>query len=268
VAGSPEFDQILHCTGWWPPERISCSVDSGAEAAPPPELAAAVEAAWQDHLARYPRDFDGRILHPKAWQVDSAGVRLQAVPMRFALLAARRAPQFSAAQRRRIPGPLGLSVIPMGSDGQVVVARRSASVSVARGSLFFFGGFGEPPAPGAGLDLCAEALRELHEELGEGFEVRRFGMLGIGEHSAGHLDVTFLAELDRTAVTVIAGAAGASDAHEWDRLAAVAPDALMHLVPADLGARCTTFAFDLGRWLLARHLDLPPPAMPFASRAG
>lgn len=227
---------------------------------PPLDLATAVEAAWQAHLRRHPQDFDGLILHPRTWRTEREGLYLQAVPMRFALLAARRSAELDAAQRARIPGPLGLSVIPMGSDGRIVVSRRSSAVSVAQGSLFFFGGFGEPPKVSGPLDLGREAEREMREELGSWLVVRRFGLLGIGEHPAGHLDMSFLAELDHPAEEVIARAGSAADAHEWDRLAALAPPALMALTPAGLGARRSASAFDQGRWLLARHLGLPPPA--------
>lgn len=256
MTGSP----IIHCAGWWPPERLRCTVDLGDAALPPADLATAVEMAWLGHLQRHPQDFDGLILHARAWWRDKEALVVRAVPMRFALLAARRSAALDAAERARIPGPLGLSVIPMGSDGRIVVSRRSSAVSVARGSLFFFGGFGEPPKMNGPLDLSGEAERELREELGGWLVIRRLGLLGIGEHPVGHLDMTFLAELDHPADAVIARAGSAADAGEWDRLAALDPPALMALTPAGLGARRSASAFDQGRWLLARHLGLPPPA--------
>lgn len=253
------------CAGWWRPEQIACRVEAGQPAGAPPDLAARVEAAWQGHLRRHPRDYDGRILHPLSWQVSRERVELVLAPMRFAMLAARRSPDLPEAERRRIPGPLGLSTIPLAGDGRVLVARRSPGVSIAQGSLFFFGGFGEPPEGGGALDLCAEALRELREELGSGFAVREVGLLGIGERPAGHLNAVFLARLDAPSAAVLAQAGAAEDAYEWDRLWALEPAELMALSAAKAGAGQTSFAFDLGRLLLARHLGLPPPAIGPAS---
>lgn len=257
--GNPIGGRIL-CAGHWRPEQIACRVEADRLVGAPADIAAQVEAAWQSHLRRHPRDYDGRILHPLSWRVGTAGLELKLAPMRFAMLAARRSPDLPEALRRRIPGPLGISAIPMAADGRVVVSRRSAGVSVAQGSLFFFGGFGEPPARDAQFDLCSEALRELQEELGSGYGIRRATLLGIGERPSGHLNAVFLAELDATADAVIAQAAGAADAYEWDRLWALAPEALMRLSAQAVGAARTTFAFELGRLLLARHLGLPAPA--------
>ena len=59
----------------------------------------------------------------------------------------------------------------------------------------------------------------------------------------------------------------AADAFEWDRLWAFAPEDLLRLSPADLDAGESSFAFEAGRLLLARHLGLPEPA-PAAAASG
>ncbi|MEQ8349801.1 MAG: NUDIX hydrolase [Sneathiellaceae bacterium] len=226
----------------------------------PHDLADTVEAAWARHLQRHPADFDGQILHLRSWSQTGAGLSFVLAPMRFALQAARRSTDLPAELRDRIPGPLGLSVIPRTSDGRVILARRSTQVSIAQRSLFFFGGFGEPPQRDGSFDLAAEALRELREELGTGFAVVAVGLLGMGEGPAGHQHAVFLADLDIPAAAVLAQAGAAADAFEWDRLWAVTPEELLRLSPSDLDAGPSSKAFEAGRQLLAAHLDLPPVA--------
>lgn len=249
----------LLCAGWWRPDQIDCHVQLQPPAVAPVDLAAAIDAAWRHHLRRHPADFDGQILHLRSWARSGDGLSFVLAPMRFALQAARRSATLPPDQQDRIPGPIGVSVIPRTADGRVVLARRSTRVSIAQRSLFFFGGFGDPPPRSGRFDLAGEALRELHEELGTGFAVTQLGMLGLGEGPAGHQHAVFLADLDSPSGAVLEQAGAAADAFEWDRLWAVTPDELLQLSPADLDAGASSFAFDAGRHLLAVHLGLPVP---------
>ncbi|MFC3229381.1 NUDIX hydrolase [Marinibaculum pumilum] len=260
AAADPDAGRIL-CSGWWPAASLRCSVDLDRPVDPPADLAGAAEAAWQNHLLRHPADFDGRILHLLSWSggVPGEAPAFRLAPMRFAFQAARRAPDLQPADRARLPGPIGLSVIPRTADGKLILARRSDRVSIAQRSLFFFGGFGEPPASSGPFDLAAEALRELHEELGTGFITRDVGLLGLGERPRGHQHAVFLADLDADSDTVLAQAGEAADAFEWDRLWAFPPAELLRLQPAELEAGASSYAFEAGRILLARHLGLPEP---------
>lgn len=154
--------------GAWHCDQVTCTyAPLGRDARVP--TCAYVDNLWESHKIRYPSAFDGPLLG----LVEVNNQTTKELPLlvkrtSYAQYIATREPSFEI----ECPGveranPIGMTIVLLSADDKVVVTHRSAAVDQNAGRPYFVGGYVEPPAHQnlSGV-ICANAAREIEEELG------------------------------------------------------------------------------------------------------
>nr|WP_184396615.1 NUDIX hydrolase [Rhizobium sp. BK650] len=184
------------------------------------QLAAAVEAerksVWDRLLARHPAAFDGRLLRMAAYGIEDGRLTITAESTCFSAYVATRHPDFAAAHpQAERADPLGLTVVLITADQQVITTKRSLAAEQNPGALYFVGGYAEP-ATGEEIDLFDEAARELAEEIAV-TDIERSRSYAIGlayDPVFCHPELLLLMASRSTAADILDGAHHAPDRNE------------------------------------------------------
>lgn len=241
-----------------PVDRIACRFEGDLVLSEPVE--AARRTLWRAMTAARPSAFDGALLRLDAHAVVDGALHLAFRRTAFSAYVATRDPGFA----ERHPGhdradPLGLTAIVLTADRHAIVTRRSLTAEQNPGALYFVGGYAEPPAPGAPIDLFGEVAREIAEEIAV-IDLIRPASFAIGlayDPVYCHPELSFVTVSGRAARDVLAGAALASDRDEAADIVAV-PLADLLAGDATGGATPRTWSFLKARDFLARHLATHP----------
>jgi 8-oxo-dGTP pyrophosphatase MutT (NUDIX family) len=169
IKGASFSEADILAAGLWRCDQVKCSYspEKGESESVDP---AYINEFWNSYQRRYPSAFNGQMLGLIGIErCDTDALRLAVKRTSYAEYVATRDHSFPITHpRMRRANPIGITALALTSDDQVVVTRRSASAEQNPGMPYFVGGYAEPPLNEQLPDdlICANALRELTEELG------------------------------------------------------------------------------------------------------
>ncbi len=173
-------------------------------------------AGWDRFLERHPTAFDGQLLRLAEHRIENGGLTIMAQSTSFSAYVVTRHAGFAAehpdAERS---DPLGLTIILVTGDQQVIVTKRSLTAEQNPGALYLIGGYAEPGASEE-VDLFDEAARELAEEVAV-TDIERSTAFAIGlayDPVHCHPELFILASSRSTSAVILDGAHHAPDRNE------------------------------------------------------
>jgi len=184
------------------------------------ELSEIIEAerksGWDRFLARHPAAFDGRLLRMAAYGIENGRLTITANSTCFSAYVVTRHAGFAEEHpQAERADPLGLTVVLITADQQVIVTKRSLTAEQNPGALYLVGGYAEPAA-GEETDLFEEAARELAEEIAV-TDLDRSESFAIGlayDPVFCHPELFLLTESRSSAAEILDGAHHAPDRNE------------------------------------------------------
>lgn len=197
-----------------PVDHIDCRI-AGAF-----HLAEAVEAeqksGWDRFLARHLAAFDGQLLRMAAYRIENGRLNITANSTCFSAYVVSRHASFAEEHPQADRAdPIGLTVVLMTADQQVILTKRSLTADQNPGGLYLIGGYAEPAAS-EGIDLFDEAARELAEEVAV-TDISRSASFAIGlayDPVFCHPELFLLTASGSTAAEILDGARHAPDRNE------------------------------------------------------
>jgi hypothetical protein len=159
-------DVLLHARGDWPRGRVRATwVASGFR--PPPAVQAEIERVWQAETARLGRHlFDGPLCRLEGWRVDDGGLRLDLSRTSYKPFLGTNGRNAAASARHgdaALANGVGTSAAVVSDDGHLLFGVRGPNLALYPDCAHPFGGCLEPAED---LDVVADMMRELREELG------------------------------------------------------------------------------------------------------
>lgn len=177
-----------------------------------------IDYVWSNTLERRPDQYDGSLCRLAGIEIDGTGVSLKCERTSFAQYIGTRMENSLDGFEDARADPLGLTVLVMASDESLLVTRRAATAEQNPSSLYFVGGYLEPPKTGSKVQLSAEAVREVKEEIGITLAESDLHLLGIGyDNEFFHPEAFFLGFVNLSPEEIMMAARSAQDAHELDK---------------------------------------------------
>lgn len=146
------------------PEMVTAEI--AGDFAFPPEVENHRLNTWKEFRAKNPAAFDGSLARLQSFDLHDGQISLRLQRTTFSSYIASRMPDF--ADRFSSSGrsdPIGITVVTLGTDGNVLVTRRSLLAEQNPGGIYFVGGYADGHDDGP-MDMFEEARRELREEIG------------------------------------------------------------------------------------------------------
>lgn len=175
---------------------------------------------WDRFLARHPAAFDGRLLRMAAYGIENGRLTITANSTCFSAYVVTRHAGFAEEHpQAERADPLGLTVVLITADQQVILTKRSLTAEQNPGALYLVGGYAEPAA-GEETDLFEEAARELAEEIAV-TDLDRSESFAIGlayDPVFCHPELFLLTESRSSAAEILDGAHHAPDRNEAGEL--------------------------------------------------
>jgi len=175
-----------------------------------PALDAMIEDTWQRHLAVARRTgqllYNGPMVRLDHWRLDEAVMTLETGPTDYRHFIGTNygnGDRIDAFGHRTYANPVGISAVPITTDGWMLLGRRRPDLACHGGYLHPIGGTLEPQdrADDGALDVFAAMERELTEELcitsGEIAELVCIGLIRDGEIHQPELVFEAVTTLDR-----------------------------------------------------------------------
>lgn len=195
-------------------DHIHCRLAGSFHLSDPVE--ALRKAGWDRFLAKHPAAFDGQLLRMAEHRIEDNRLTITAQSTCFSAYVATRHAGFAEEHpQAERADPLGLTVVLVTADQQVIVTRRSLTAEQNPGALYLIGGYAEP-AKGEEIDLFDEAARELAEEVAV-TDIARSSAFAIGlayDPVYCHPELFLMASSRSTAAEILGGARHAPDRNE------------------------------------------------------
>jgi hypothetical protein len=162
------YDKDVLAIGPWDPARVHVTFSDTMQRHNKSFLSY-IENRWLTFCDSHPEAFNGKLLRLNNWNNSNNELSLHCGTTYYSHYIGTRDPDFKVhhAKEERAD-PLGLIVIPITKDKNVVISKRAYGMEQNPGKLFFFGGYAEPSGlhGNISIDLEKESLRETNEELG------------------------------------------------------------------------------------------------------
>jgi hypothetical protein len=192
-------DKDILAIGPWGPDKINVMFN-GTIQNHNTSFLSYIEKRWSAFCDSHPSAFNGKLLRLKSWENDNNTLRLHCETTYYSYYIGTRDPNFAENfSKEERADPLGLIIIPITKDKNVVMSKRSSAMEQNPGKLFFFGGYAEPSTLNTtSIDLKKESLREINEELGVASAVF-FNFIGLAyDPEYCHPEIFSVAILDVT----------------------------------------------------------------------
>lgn len=194
----------FHAAGDWVPPQVHVTRAPAPPWRPPPDVAAMIESAWTDAMARPGVHlFDGPMCRLESWSASPDRLELTLSETTYKRFLGTNLAHPELADRygrATLANPVGVSPALRTADGFLMMGRRNASVAYYPDRIHPFAGALDP----ADADPFAAVRRELHEELAlTEADVRDVRCTGIAEDlSIRQPELIFLARTTRTRARV------------------------------------------------------------------
>jgi 8-oxo-dGTP pyrophosphatase MutT (NUDIX family) len=200
VTTSPAPILRFHAAGDWAPHSVEVTRAAAGPRPTPPEVAALVESAWAEAVARPGVHlFDGPMCRLDSWSATPECLTLTLSETTYKRFLGTNLAHPELADRYGrdvLANPVGVSPALLTADGYLMMGRRNASVAYYPNRIHPFAGALDP----ADADPFAAVRRELNEELGlTEADVPEVRCTGIAEDlSIRQPELIFLARTTRT----------------------------------------------------------------------
>ena len=126
-----------------------------------------INKRWIKYSKKFPKSFDGPLGRLIGWNISNKGLQLKIELTNFSSYIASRSSNyariFSDDSRAN---PIGMTIIALTSDNQIVVCRRSTHADQNPGKLYFIGGYLDPGSTkNKKKILLCSIEKEVYEEL-------------------------------------------------------------------------------------------------------
>ena len=177
-----------------------------------------IDTTWTKYHNIHTHSYDGTLLRLNKWETNKDILQLHLETTCFSHYIGTRNPNFTDLfQEDERANPLGLTIIPITIDQNIVISKRAASMEQNPNKLYFFGGHAEPPKSlDATINLKEESLREIVEELGIK-DILYFTFIGLAyDPLFCHPELFSIAIVNTSKDDLLIQWAKAKDKHETD----------------------------------------------------
>ncbi|AOT72472.1 NUDIX hydrolase [Geosporobacter ferrireducens] len=139
-----------------------------------------IKDIWSEYCKKRVKYYDSKLLRLSSWNKEDEILELYTGITYYSHYIGTRDPVF---KERCLTGiranPIGMTIIPITSDRNIVITKRSGKMEQNPNKLYFCGGYAEPKFDEKNsINLMNEALREVNEELGAN-EFLYFNFIGL-----------------------------------------------------------------------------------------
>lgn len=127
-----------------------------------------IKNIWNKHCQKKRCDYDNKLLRLNSWSNENNNLKLNINTTHYSNYIGTRDPKFKKVYPDgNRADPIGMTIIPITSDGNIIITKRSANMEQNPNKLYFCGGYSEPNFDEEGkINFMNESLREVNEELG------------------------------------------------------------------------------------------------------